>query len=219
MMWQGRLPDWIYRPLPYLYLGFGTLALILANNILAVWSGIALLTAGVLVWVMRFQYRRHRERTWYYATPKEAAGGPSQESSMEICWRRTFETGHAVLDRQHRELFALGNDLVNGVLNDDPAQEIEALFNEVVDHVREHFDTEENVLSAMKHPLAGSHTEIHRALLTRVDEVSAQFKGGRMPSRELANLILFDLIHDHLVKEDSAFFEALSAKVLRKKAT
>jgi len=60
---QGRIPDHIYKVLPYLYLGAGLVTIILANNGIAVFSGISLILAGILVWTLRYQHASSGSRT------------------------------------------------------------------------------------------------------------------------------------------------------------
>ena len=208
---HGRIPDNLYRLLPYLYALAGVAAIIFANNLLAVISGLALITAGALVWWVRRQYRNLQQFTASTPVSQRSAADLTPERMMQIRWRKSMETGHEVLDSQHKKLFSLGEEMVNAVMNGDAA-EVESLLGDILVHIDEHFATEENILSAMRHPLAESHAKIHQELRCHVDSLSASLKSGTMPSRELISFVIFDLINDHLMNEDTSFFEKLSAK-------
>lgn len=52
------LPNRVYEMLPYLYIGTGALALSFLGNYLAVLSGLILIIAGALVWILRSEHRR-----------------------------------------------------------------------------------------------------------------------------------------------------------------
>jgi multisubunit Na+/H+ antiporter MnhC subunit len=67
---QGRIPEAIYKILPYFYLSVGVLTILLANNFMAIISGISLISAGIIVWTLRYQYRK--ERQIYRKQPVEA---------------------------------------------------------------------------------------------------------------------------------------------------
>lgn len=52
------LPNRLYEFLPYLYIGTGALAMSLLGNVIAVLSGLILIVAGALVWILRSDHRR-----------------------------------------------------------------------------------------------------------------------------------------------------------------
>jgi hypothetical protein len=57
-----NIPDWLYEPLPYLYALLGLIATIVLEHSLGKLSGVMLISAGFVVWNLRFTYRRHRRR-------------------------------------------------------------------------------------------------------------------------------------------------------------
>jgi hypothetical protein len=52
------LPGWLYEPLPYLYFAVGLVTMFKLNMLTGRLSGLLLVSAGVIIWHMRFQYRR-----------------------------------------------------------------------------------------------------------------------------------------------------------------
>jgi hemerythrin-like metal-binding protein len=212
---QGRIPDTMYKILPYFYLCAGIAAICLANSGMAVFSGVALITAGIIVWVARLQNRTERLHRKNLIDEQKAAAEESSDSTMKIHWRRSFESGHAVIDEQHRNLFLLGNRLINMILNHEHRNEVQLLLIDIIKHIDEHFSTEESILAAIHHPITESHKQTHNVLSARIEEVSDQFQKGQLPPRELVGFIMYDLITDHLMKEDIDFFEGLRAKTGR----
>ncbi len=57
MLWRTRKPKWLYEILPYAYMLFGLLPIVILPNFMGVTSGLMLVAAGVLVWLMRWNYR------------------------------------------------------------------------------------------------------------------------------------------------------------------
>jgi hypothetical protein len=53
-MW---LPDWLYRTLPIIYSITGFLCFYLSDNWIGYVSGVLLVTAGLMVWNLRKQYK------------------------------------------------------------------------------------------------------------------------------------------------------------------
>jgi len=212
-MFQGRRPDFIYKRLPYLYVCSGLLTIFLANNGIAVFSGVALITAGVLVLSMRHQYRKALLDSESRTNEQKLTVEEPNDGLIKVHWRKSFESGHPVIDGQHRNLFHLGNELINKVLNNQPRKEIHSLFKDIKEHVVEHFRTEESVLNLINHPMAASHKEIHSMLISKFEALFERFQSGQMPTKDIVGFIIYDLITDHLMNEDICFFEELSAKV------
>lgn len=52
------LPNRVYEGLPYIYISTGVLAMSLLGNFVAVLSGLILIVAGALVWILRSDHRR-----------------------------------------------------------------------------------------------------------------------------------------------------------------
>jgi hypothetical protein len=57
-----NIPDWLYEPLPYLYVLMGLIATIVLEHSVGKLSGVMLISAGFVVWNLRFTYRRQRRR-------------------------------------------------------------------------------------------------------------------------------------------------------------
>ena len=55
---KNWLPDWLYEPLPYAYAIAGLITIIVLRNAMAVFSGLALISAGGTIWTMRRRYRQ-----------------------------------------------------------------------------------------------------------------------------------------------------------------
>jgi len=54
---MATLPHWLYEPLPYVYASVGAFATVSMDSIIGVISGILLMSAGIYIWYMRFDYR------------------------------------------------------------------------------------------------------------------------------------------------------------------
>lgn len=59
---MGPLPNWLYEPLPYLYVLVGIITAYSLDILLGRISGLLLISAGVIVWHLRFQHRREVRR-------------------------------------------------------------------------------------------------------------------------------------------------------------
>ena len=54
---MATLPNWLYEPLPYVYVSVGAAATLGMESIMGVISGILLMSAGIYIWYLRYDYR------------------------------------------------------------------------------------------------------------------------------------------------------------------
>lgn len=203
---EGHLPDFIYNALPHVYACAGLLTMVVLRNWYAVFSGVTLLSAAGLVWVLRYRYRSaFNDSGGYIDIPVSPDGNALGGVLAQIFWQPSFECGHPVIDAQHRRLFGLGNELIKAVSTNKLPGDIEWLLDELVDHITDHFCTEEAVLAKTKHPISKEHQGIHRALLSKAADLRDRHRSGRMLSADLVGFIVYDVITDHITKEDLKF--------------
>ncbi len=53
-----KLPNWLYEPLPFLYVAAGALALWRLDDVVGELSGLLLISAGLVIANMRHEYRK-----------------------------------------------------------------------------------------------------------------------------------------------------------------
>jgi hemerythrin len=99
-----------------------------------------------------------------------------------IAWDPSLETGHAMIDRQHQELYRLVNELHaacdEGLGNDRVDQVLAWLLSYTI----EHFAAEEDLMvrSDYPAPALNSHVGQHDDLKDRVDTLLGQRKNGEL---------------------------------------
>ena len=81
--------------------------------------------------------------------------------SLRLNWKSELESGHSGIDKEHKEIFLLANQLLKGLSRKlnwiDTRQEL----IELVDHLSTHFKHEEAVLKAIQFPLYEPHSQEH----------------------------------------------------------
>lgn len=211
-----HLPGWLYESLPYIYGASGVLAVFVLRGIAAFISGILLLSAGFIIWIMRRDYRRQAAaRPARQADPEKLYGKsqPAPAGLVNLVWQKSFDVGHEIIDRQHRRLFSLGNEVINALIARQSKADIELLLSELVDEIAEHFRAEEEIMAGYDNPLSEEHKEIHSALLARVRELQRRFHHGTMTVGELVGFITYDVVAEHIMKEDFKFSPAIREAV------
>jgi hemerythrin-like metal-binding protein len=189
--------------LGYVYLATGLLALLAMGTKASYAVGSIMIAAGIFEWARRFRGKGTAGAP--STNPSQPGGPPPEPSLMQIHWRESYECGHPVIDMQHRELFNIGNDLINAVLDGKPKVGIEYLLHELIEHVKEHFASEEEVLARTHYPQIEEHRAIHRGLLGRASELEQRCREGLLPMSDLVGFIAYDVIATHIIKEDLKF--------------
>ena len=197
-----RIPAGIYDALPCFYVCAGLLAMIVLHNGLAVFMGLALMSAGGILGLLRYQCRRglHRGTAGVDLPGTKRAQAPAQ-GPVQISWLHAFDSGHPVIDGQRRRLFGLGGELINGVLLKQSRAQLERLIDELIERIIEHFRTKEAVLAETNQPALRNHQEIHRALLARAATVRDHFLAGEIAASELVGFVSCEVMADYLLRD------------------
>lgn len=198
----GRLPSWLYEALPIVYILAGVASAAILGNAGAYVSALLLISAGAFIIKMRRDFRsRAGVRTLRSEDVSEIQGGRRPEP-VQLIWRNEFATGHDLIDRQHRRLFSIGNELITCLVAGSSAADVELLLDDLVVDISEHFTTEEGVLSDLGRPLDAEHMNHHRTLLQRVKDYRDNCHSGQLRINELVKFIADDVIAGHIIMED-----------------
>ena len=65
---------------------------------------------------------------------------------LKVLWNSEYASGNAELDEQHMELVSIVNSLLERVLAEGDALDLNSRFNDVYHIVEKHFNDEEKVL-------------------------------------------------------------------------
>ncbi len=117
-------------------------------------------------------------------------------------WREEFCTGHAEIDQQHQQLFALLDKLYEAVCAGQGASFVEEVVSELVTYTRSHFYLEESLMRERNDPGLMGHQREHQWLLERVDDkMAALRRGDRVMSIELLEF-MNQWLGQHIMKSD-----------------
>lgn len=128
---------------------------------------------------------------------------------LRLIWNSGYESGHAVLDLQHRLLVERANELLAATARQHDKVAIMRQIHTLVSLMAEHFHDEEILLASIGHRLTAEHEEIHERLRTRAEAMREEYSAGRMVVGELSSFFAYDIVATHLVQEDKKYFEAI----------
>jgi hemerythrin len=122
-----------------------------------------------------------------------------------ISWTNGLDTGHPIIDHQHREIVALLNEII-GSFESDRHKHVEEACEKLRRLLAAHFEFETDLLKQIDFPGASLHGKAHNESLEAVQRLIQ--KCGRscrrgMPSECAAEWCY--LVVDHLVRADLEF--------------
>ncbi len=120
-------------------------------------------------------------------------------------WSSDYETGHLEVDRQHRRLFELVNELHDAMAKGHGREALEPALKALAAYTLEHFATEEALMREMGYPNLERHRNQHQVLASQVDELLLRFSKGYLTLPSTLSRFLADWLKHHIREEDMAF--------------
>jgi hemerythrin len=130
----------------------------------------------------------------------------SQDLVM-VEWKDKYATGIELIDKQHRELIQLTNELYEACLqgNGTAREVFRDALRRVVDYTRYHFAVEEALLERIGFPVLACHRKQHETLIKEVLEAVKDYEGGRKFVPNVFVRTLKDWVLTHIALADKAY--------------
>jgi diguanylate cyclase (GGDEF)-like protein/hemerythrin-like metal-binding protein/PAS domain S-box-containing protein len=128
---------------------------------------------------------------------------------LKVVWSSKFESGHEGIDAQHKELFDDSNEIFESILSVKTKEEQLESLMKIMDDLKEHFDYEEEVLREIGYPEVNYHAVSHMNLMNNAKLFIDKFQKDEVEIIEVLNFIIFEVIADHLYREDRLYFPYL----------
>lgn len=194
-----------YAAMPVFY-GLVGVAIVVWQNPLFIISGVVLLCAAIYTGLARVWYRRAFSASNGFITlPVWKKGQGAEGGGLQIAWRKAYECGHPVIDAQHRRMFGLCNDLSSMVASNRPKADIVKLVDKMVQHLEQHFKTEELTRMRMHRPMSAVHLDNHAKLLQEAQDWLGKLRVGAPVERDIVNFFVYTVIKDHIARESNMF--------------
>jgi hemerythrin-like metal-binding protein len=197
-------PSWLYNAIPFIYLFSGLLVELLIESLWGDLVALALATAAGVIWFNRFRYRQafQQAEEHTFATTLLGSEDLPKGGLVQVSWSQALECGHPLIDGQHRRMFGLANEAINILLAKQPRSDEEALLDQLLEHMNEHFLTEEDLLEDANDPGLNLHKADHQAMLAKATSLRERFHNGEPISRELVTFLSEDVISNHIIREN-----------------
>jgi hemerythrin len=140
-------------------------------------------------------------------TPENERRAPERTSAMPFAeWSDEFSVGVEEIDREHKRLLALLNDLHDAVQAGSAHEVLGKVMDELLLYVSYHFAHEEELFLRTNYPGFERHRLQHRALTITVKEIYEDFQQSdseALPSQVLQ--FLKNWLCEHIMGSDRAF--------------
>lgn len=121
-----------------------------------------------------------------------------------IEWDAKYDVGVEYVDKQHKHLIDLMNQLYDACLGEKGAldQKFKEVMKELVDYVMTHFKDEEKIMESINYPKLKEHRQKHESFVKEMlDTVNAYTNGKQLVPNTFVRF-LRDWLFNHILIED-----------------
>lgn len=122
-----------------------------------------------------------------------------------LIWQNDLDTGIEEIDRQHRRIVEMINQLHVAQRTHEQLA-VGEVIEELVDYTMSHFAFEEELLEEAGYPFTAAHKRVHEVFIRRVNEFRLRFQAGEDVSDDLKHL-LSRWLFNHIRNDDKAYAE------------
>ncbi len=126
-----------------------------------------------------------------------------------IRWEPEMSVGNPQLDRDHRVLIGLVNQLAHENSLADRVM-LDLVLDELAGYVASHFAREEEYMAAIGFVSLDLHRAQHRGLSRELDDLRLAVAEGRTPPAERLHLFLANWLRRHILVEDMRYARAVA---------
>ncbi|MGA2649831.1 MAG: bacteriohemerythrin [Terracidiphilus sp.] len=122
-----------------------------------------------------------------------------------LTWNSKFSVGIQSIDDQHMVLFESLNDLHAAMMKGNAQAATKTLLRNLVAYTRDHFKSEEAMMSATHYPGLAGHRTKHNDLTKQVEDFAARYERGESSLNIQLLNFLRDWLTKHIQVEDHAY--------------
>jgi hemerythrin len=129
---------------------------------------------------------------------------------MGIDWSSSLETGHPVIDSDHKHIIGYINELLDSLESRAPRVIIEDVLMEFCSHFIHHFYMEEGLMIDSNFYNYQRHKAEHRQLMDRLEDLMRRFDRSRTISKEFLQKFVIE-VANHIQIHDKELAQAVQS--------
>ena len=129
-----------------------------------------------------------------------------------VKWKDEYSVGIESIDKQHRKLLNLINNLQTAVYFSTGEQFEHEALDALVDYTRTHFTYEEALMEQHAYPDYESHRQQHEKMIAKVEAVLAEYQQDRDTAMKKATVFLREWLINHINGTDKQYSSFLIDK-------
>lgn len=120
----------------------------------------------------------------------------SLQTADMVTWSEDYAVSVQVFDQHHQKLFALVDNLYQGLRAGTNQETLKELFDDLIDYTGYHFGAEEKAFEHFQYPGCDGQKKQHAELVRRVLELRADLENGK----SMVAVEVMEMLRDWLVK-------------------
>ncbi len=120
-----------------------------------------------------------------------------------VSWDASYDVGIEYVDKQHRHLVELINDLYGACLGEGELEEtFKQVMKELVEYVMIHFKDEEKIMEEINYPDIIAHKKKHEAFVKKILQSVNDYRNGKQFVPNTFVRFLRDWLFNHILITD-----------------
>lgn len=132
----------------------------------------------------------------------DSPANASQAAAALASWDESFRTGDETVDGQHRELFALFNELNGAVSGSRADHVVDEVLTRLESYVDQHFRAEEELMEATGYPDLQAHRQVHVAFASETRRMVERYHQGGVLLPSALSAYLREWLVNHIHRLD-----------------
>jgi len=120
-----------------------------------------------------------------------------------MMWRRSYETGNEQVDKEHKEIFRMVEELIANFDDSSPA-EVDKTINYLAEYTVDHFKHEEAIMEESQYPQLDEHKKQHDDFVLEVLDLQkrVQKRANESINSIDVKVVIANWLVDHVLGSD-----------------
>jgi hemerythrin len=132
-----------------------------------------------------------------------------------IPWKEQNSVGVKEIDRQHRDLLDIINQIIDSFEKKDKWQSTSTIIDSLINYAYTHFATEERYMMEAEYPELSWHIGLHLDFLRKVFLMSQEYQQNGLAMQKEILTFLASWYSSHVLKVDRKYMTYLAAKGIK----